>query len=78
MPDELFDRIARAAVKGLSPVEFLGGIDVGTLLMPLKTFGERVTFPLIPSDRPRTLKDTKRLVEEVELQDDLRRSGLLD
>ena len=53
----------------------MGGIDVGALSTPAKAPGNRVAFPLIRSEVPGTLVVTKETIDEVECEDDLRRSG---
>jgi hypothetical protein len=77
LSDEVFARAeAEAAERGVPVDELVNQVvDKG---IPSKSLRERtrLKFPLIPSDRPGTLRITKEMIDAVELEDDLRRSGL--
>lgn len=79
LPDEVYERAARAAsARGLTVVEYLER-KVEEDAKPSEASpatGYRAKFPIFESKNPGNLNITKELIDQVELEDDLRHSGL--
>lgn len=79
LSDEIYERAERAAASRGVPegelVDELLGRELPTK-SPESTPMRRVEFPLIHSSVPGTLRITKEMIDEAELEDDLDRSGM--
>lgn len=75
--DEVFERAEKEALaKGVPVGRLIEGLVEQGIPPEPKATGHRVKFPLIHSDVPGKLHITKEIIDQVELEDDLRRSGL--
>jgi hypothetical protein len=77
LPDEVYERAARAAsARGLTVVEYLERkVEEDATHAEPRATGKRLDFPLIHSNQPGKLHITKEMIEQVELDDYLGRSG---
>ena len=77
LSDEIFEQAERvASARGISVVEYFGQKVVEDVRSaPLEPTDTCVKFPIFDSNSPGALRNTKEILEELELEDDLRRSG---